>query len=755
LSPVSRSHFWTRTCGCGDALLGVYDLGALNQGIPDEAYKPLTGDVKAAATEWRKRNKAERDARKQGQFALFEPPREVLEAARALETQAEDALPEVEAKVELFRALIAGPDRYRMEVACDLYVAAFLLPKTQPPTRHTGDLAVFIPTSRDVWDKLAGQQPQEILEQQAVNAAKTARAFHWPLEFPQVFFRGAGKAPGFHLALGNPPWDRIKLSEQEFFSSRDPDIAAAPNAAARRAMIDTLAGAPKGSPKSLLYLAFAVAKRNAEAASAFARTPRELGGRFPLTGTGDINTYALFAELFASCAKMAAIIVPTELATSDTTKAFFAHIVDTGRLRTLYDFQTGKGFFDRIGHARFKFSLVTLGNARNSTDPTFKVAFFLRSQADIQDQRRYFEISRSEITTINPNTRTAPVFRSKADAHLANQIYARVPVLINENAGTNGNPWGIEFATMFHMSNDSGLFRTAEQLSSIGFRRDGSDWTRAIGGGRYVPLYEAKMIHHYDHRWATYERDIGDDSARDTNISEKMDPLFDPAPRYWVPEAEVKDRLASRHWPFRWLMGWRDITNATNERTVIGTAFPLAGVGNNLPVWFTNAKLSTPLVACFIATLSSLVFDFVARFKVGGTHLNFFIAAQLPTLPPSAFNSADLGFVLPRVLQLTYTAQSMKPFADDLGFKGSVPFAWDDAHRARLRAELDARLAKLYGLSRDQLRYILDPADIYGPTHPSETFRGLKKNEIAKYNEYRTARLVLDAWDRMERGELK
>jgi hypothetical protein len=151
--------------------------------------------------------------------------------------------------------------------------------------------------------------------------------------------------------------------------------------------------------------------------------------------------------------------------------------------------------------------------------------------------------------------------------------------------------------------------------------------------------------------------------------------------------------------------------------------------------------------------LSSLPLDFTARFKVGGNHMNFFIAEQLPILPPSAFKELDIDFVARRVLELTCTSLSMKPFADDLGYTGP-PFPWDEDRRALLRAELDAKIAKLYGLTRDELRYILDPADIYGATYPSETFRVLQKNEVAEYGEYRTARLVVDAWDRMERGEL-
>jgi hypothetical protein len=117
------------------------------------------------------------------------------------------------------------------------------------------------------------------------------------------------------------------------------------------------------------------------------------------------------------------------------------------------------------------------------------------------------------------------------------------------------------------------------------------------------------------------------------------------------------------------------------------------------------------------------------------------------------FAAADVDFFVVRALELIYTSHAAKAFAADIEYTGA-PFAWNEDRRALLRAELDAKIAKLYGLTRDQLRYILDPADVYGPDYPSETFRVLKNNDYAKYGEYRTAKLVLDAWDRLERGEL-
>lgn len=125
-----------------------------------------------------------------------------------------------------------------------------------------------------------------------------------------------------------------------------------------------------------------------------------------------------------------------------------------------------------------------------------------------------------------------------------------------------------------------------------------------------------------------------------------------------------------------------------------------------------------------------------------------FILKQLPILPPSAYDEAALAFIVPRVLELTYTSHSMTPFARDLGYEGP-PFAWDEDRRAHLRAELDAWYALAYGLTRDELRYVLDPKDVMGEDYPSETFRVLQKNEIAKYGEYRTRRLVLAAYDEL------
>jgi hypothetical protein len=259
-------------------------------------------------------------------------------------------------------------------------------------------------------------------------------------------------------------------------------------------------------------------------------------------------------------------------------------------------------------------------------------------------------------------------------------------------------------------------------------------------------------VHHYDHRWATYEAGTGDKDSRNLILSEKQNSAFEVSPRYWVPEYEVAERLQARGWVRNWLMGWRDITNATNERTVVAGAIPRSGVGDKFLLMMPS--VDPQRCAVLVAFLSSLTFDFVARQKLGGTSLKYFTMKQLTAPPPEDIAERDIGFVTCRTIELGYTSHAMKPWAVDLGYT-DAPFSWREDRRALLRAELDAKIAALYGLTRDQLRYILDPTDVYGPDYSSETFRGLKKNEISKYGEYRTAKLVLDAWDRLERGELK
>jgi hypothetical protein len=252
----------------GDSLLGLFDLDALRHGIPDAAYKPLTGDDKETVRYFARRNKDEREgqgsldfARGGGQLPAAAP---LAAEARALRAMPEDSPEEIAAKRRRFSAGRGDPKSWSLQIAADLYTAAFLAPKTGGvPANHN---TVTIPTTAHIWEARAGRPIYGPLVGRAQDITGQAHAFHWPLEFPDVMAAG-----GFDVVLGNPPWERIKLQEQEFFAAREPEIAEAPNAAARGRLIAAIAKAEQGTREQALYDAFEQAKRAAEAASAFAR----------------------------------------------------------------------------------------------------------------------------------------------------------------------------------------------------------------------------------------------------------------------------------------------------------------------------------------------------------------------------------------------------------------------------------------------------------------------------------------------------
>ncbi|MBD3342457.1 MAG: N-6 DNA methylase [Candidatus Lokiarchaeota archaeon] len=798
---------------CGNSLVGVFDMGVVKKGIPDDAFKPVTGDNKEVAAAIRKRNKKERES---AQIELAFEGKEAAETKYFAEAFSElanipdDDTQKVKQKEQFYHELRdKDPNWYKQWTAANIWTAAFFCPlnNEQDPAIPTHEkLMHYLENPGAVHGQLVGM---------ANALAQKHRFFHWQLEFPEVMNAG-----GFDVVLGNPPWERIKLQEQEFFATRDPEIANAPNKAARTRLIKELKKKNPGLAKE-----FEEAKHDAEAVSRFVRA----SGRFELTARGDINTYALFAEQSRELMNetgRTGVIVPTGIATDDTYKAFFADVNDTHSLVSLFDFENREKLFQAVD-SRYKFSLLTLSA---QAIEAAKFSFFLTRTEHLDDETRQFTLSADDIELINPNTRTVPVFRTKVDAELTKKIYQRVPVLVNERTGKS--PWGISFLRMIDMANDSNLFYSEPAENR-------------------VPLYEAKMIWQYDHRFGSYEGVDPNSSSTHLPIpsaDQYADPNYIVMPRYWVSKDEVVYRVSDvpsalitafklknkkniltiltdwlagyalnngkekegtdilirkfnpafdsiynsvinylavqnfeKKYPLtfsdlnniitlydnpvnlaksiienrcpNWLMCFRDITNATNERTGIFSIVPAFGIGNNAPIILSTIK-NTKKLCCLLSNFNSLVFDYLARQKIAGTHMNFFLLKQLPIIHISSYEDNYTDLMSTKVLELVYTSDSLKLFAEDMGYNGE-PFTWDEDRRALLRAELDAYYAKLYGLTRDELRYILDPQDVYGPDFPGETFRVLKEKEIKKYGEYRTRRLVLEAWDRLERGELE
>jgi len=565
------------------------------------------------------------------------------------------------------------------------------------------------------------------------------RAMNWKKTFPHVF---AGDEPGFDCVIGNPPWERIKVQEREFFALSAPDIASAVNAAGRRAKVKKL---ETENPE--LYEKYLHALAEADRMLTYARK----SGRYPLTGKGDINTYVLFAELAMNIVApkgRVGLLVPSGVATDKTTAKLFNELMATKRLRRLYDFENKKGIFADV-HRAFKFSVLNLGGSSATIDEV-DFAFYAHSLSELKDKKRHIPLSEADMRLMNPNTKTCPVFRSRRDADITRAIYQRVPVLIDRNRKEGGNPWGVRFMTMFHQTNDAELFHTAEQMKQKRYRLEDNHWTK--GKKTFVPLYEAKMVQAYDHRAASVDvvesNWVRQGQTIEATLVEHQNPEHTATPRWWVDRQAVAEKLNGEPPPV--FLGFKDITSPTNQRTMIASWIPLCAVTNHFPLLLSG--LPPRRLCCLLGNLNSMAYDFAARQKMGGVTLNFFIVEQLPTFTPDTYDdpcpwdgSQTLEkWISDRVLKLSCTANDMKPLAQACGLKPPV-HKWKPRERERLLAQLDAAYFILYGVTRDEMISMLttfqgtrasDGADLFNPD-PSVALSDAGQRIVETYDELR------------------
>jgi len=753
LDPGKPLSFLERNIQCGNSLFGATPA-LLHRGIPDDAFAPLTGDDKAVCSEARKQNKQERS----GQLSLFRPDMQPWErlgnlAEALLELAApEETLDDVRRKEERYADMVRSAGYRHGQLLADAWCAAFVWPKDKA-TPYALTEETFRRLERNPYDL------PKWMEATIAQLRERYAFFHWHLAFPGIFTpkpsppvplpedEGSedvtGWKGGFDVVVGNPPWELINLMEKEFFADKAPEIAGARSGAERKRMIQTL---QKDDPA--LYQSYLDALRDSEGASAFFSN----SGRYSLSARGRINLYQIFAGLarqLRSERGRVGIVVPTGIATDYYNKDFFGALVEGCELASLYDFENRAGLFPAVD-SRMKFCLLTLTGPEAPVDAA-DFAFFLHQPEQLRDPERRFTLTVADFRRINPNTQTCPVFRTRRDAELTRAIYARVPVLLNEATGQN--PWGVSFKQgLFNMTSDSGLFRTREQLEADVCTSSGNRFV--CGEETYLPLYEGRMIHHFDHRAVSVgintETQFRSGVSIDTTIEEHANPRFMTLPRYWV--AEPTTRNAISEYPNPWFFVFKDITSPTNERTFIGTLLPFVALGNSLPVLLFGDELGVLQITGFVGNVASFTFDFMARQKLGGVHVNFYLLEQLPVLSPSTYDQPCLwtgadhasrityqAFILPRVLELTYTAWDLQPFAQECGYDGP-PFVWDEERRFLLRCELDAAYFHLYGIARDDVDYIM------------ETFPIVKRKDEAAHGEYRTKRVILEMYDEMAQG---
>ena len=773
---------------CGNSVLGVSALQMLIDGVPNKA---LTAEDKDTLKALKKMNqeaiKAVNGDSGNEQLLGLENSFGVenittaqiglADKIRFINHLPEDTLEEEIIKQERWKELMDSARVDCLRRACDIYTYAFYntvkheeIIKEKEDVNGKWQLEPEVPYTKTVIRALQEIDAMECLEKgkplptyylqlsadfktEVKRMADEQRFFHWCVEFPEVF--AANK--GFDVMCGNPPWDKLQMEEEKWFAGKNNDIVKAANQADRKKKISQLE-----AEDPILYQEFQKACNAIASQSNFVKN----SGRFPLTAVGKLELSSLFAELCLSFTKEAwGLVLPTGIAVNDSNKYFFSKLIDENRLISLYDFENREKLFDI--DSRFKFCLITAGKAQ-AEPRTVSGGFYLTRIDHLLDPRRIYTLRTDDFARFNPNTKLCPIFRTAKDANLTAKIYRKAPILINDE--TKENIWGIRFMMMFNMASASSVFRTRKQLDELGgqLQRD----SYIVENDVYVPLYEGKMFWLYNHHYASfpneYEVEKRSSSINSTPYSILADSCSSIAPWYWVNKSLVDSRLIDCDkegnvrwkWEHSYYIAFRDVARAADARTCIASLMPSGiAAGHKAPLVFTSRSLIPS--ACFAAMLSSLVFDYVARQKVGGSSMALFIMKQQPVLTPDQIPSSMQWQIVKRVAELCYFNHDMDGWALELWEEMSEeqrsvlpqlgnqqPWIYNPERRAILQAELDAIFAHLYGLNTEDLVYILDPEDVCGKGCINETFRVLKDNELRQYGEYRTKHLVLEAWNK-------
>lgn len=752
LEPGKPLTFLDHHIQCGNSLLGCTPE-LLREGIPDKAFEPITGDDKQYCLKYKKRNAAER----KGIIDIFSGDGKPWEHLGNhthyminLNKMDDDSLESLQRKEAAYAQMVSSSAYLNSKFIYDAWCAAFVWIKAPSDT-------LPYPITQQLLDNI-DHNPYSVnpaIRAEVMRLAEQYRFFHWHIAFPEVFPYLEGKPAanfGFDCVLGNPPWELNELKEREWFAGKDDEIADAKG----KKRSELMANLNNNNPA--LYKEYLDALRHYHATSLLYNQD---SGLYSLCGKGKINYYSIFAELnlkLLSKRGYCGCIVPSGIATDNSTKDFFQEIVKTGSLASLYNFENSKPHFPEVDR-RFEFCLLTLKSnyiAFNSGYEPADFVFYAYDIEDLKDAERHFQLSAKEIALINPNTGNCPIFRCKQDAELTKYIYNRVPILINENDTEHGNPWSMSCRQgLFNTSIEADILRTKVQLEEDGFILEGNLFVK--DEQCYLPLFESKMIHHFNHRFGDFT-DLPADSRStklpDIPLSRLRCANYEPLPRDWVEESLVLGKVPHDR---KYLLGFRKVTGSTNERTVLGTVMPWGAAGDGQTICFSDRKANE--LCQFVASMSSFACDFVSRFKVGGINLNIYIFKQLAVPPPEIYTHEDnrtIGeHIIACALELFYTSYSIRPFARDCAYDGP-PFIWDEERRFELRCELDAIFFHLYlgdliewqaGASDALLAYLPTPRQAI--EYIMSTFPIVKRKDEKEYGEYRTLRRILEIYDDM------
>lgn len=703
---------------CGNSLIGATPE-LIKKGIPEEAYKPVGNDNPAICTELKKKIRKQLESLSQVnepttqyglQFKRNETD-ELLRLREALNNRKQEQVSDVDLAEEEYLQLEKMERRFKDWLMADVWTAAFFIEKTET------DLLLY-PTNATLEQLRENEKVNETLIERVLKTADQYNFFHFHLEFPEVFEKG-----GFDCLLGNPPWEKITLLEREFFSSFE-NIVKEKRSNIRKQLIEDLK-----ISNAEVYHAWTIANIEVDKQKQFMTASK----RFALSAVGELNLYPLFVENNSNLINnngFSGIIIKSGMLQSPTWAAFTQYLIEERKIISAYDFRNWAGWFPAIGYHE-RFTLLTITGNSN----TMEFGFYLDDTSEIKFSEKVFLLTADECLKINPLSKNIATFSSKKDKDILVSIYSRFNIIAEIQ------DWNIRYTTGLHMSSDASELRTIEELMAEGYSLDKNIFK--ANKRNYFPLLEGKLLHQYDHRFATFdgiakEKRFGIKAA--TNLptdSQKSDKAFEVIPRYWVSEEYRNNDKLSRRLYTDWSITFRDTTNViSNFRTFVAcvageTAFNYKAP--NLVIDEEDSSLRAKKSALLLAIINSIPFDFITRVKFYGANLIKNIIEQLPIIGYDKISMVQ-DEIISRVLKLSYTSDSIKTFAEDLNYF-DAPYKFNSNERFLIKCELDAVLAHLYCIEKVELAYMLD------------SFPILRSKEIQQFEKFRTKETILRLYD--------
>jgi hypothetical protein len=702
---------------CGNALIGALP-GLVEGGIPDDVFQSIRGDDfgqldgedKTYVTQLRKRNKAERDAGL-GAPSLFDPDvisGELSATVQRIAGISDENLTGVETKEREYAALVESGWYRQAKLVADVWCAAALAEKrADRPQITQGTLNRLL---------MGGGELAPDLQAMVGELREDYQFFHWHLEFPDVFETSdepgdARHDPGFDLMLGNPPWDTLSPDAKEFFAAWEPRVRSA-DRDGQRAIIGQLV------TDVGIADAWRTSCRRLYAGVHFFKN----SGRYRMfapgsLGKGDFNVYRMFTESALTLARnggVAAQVVPENLYNGGNAAAIRRALFEDCELAVLLAFENAREVWFKGIHSSTSFCVYVA--RKGGMTEAVPAAFSIRSPEGLSAaSSQLLHIPLSVIREFSPDALAVMRFDSQAEIDTVAKAYARWPKFGDASAG---EPYR-EYMREIDMGNDRERF--SEDADGL-------------------PLYEGRMVWQYDHRAKGYRSGRGRAAVWETLSFDS--PIKSIQPQWRIPYDRIPPKAIERTGRYR--LGFCDVASPTNERSLVACLLPAGAISSDTVPTITFPAEHEWQYMLWLACANTFIVDFIVRKKIA-LHLKYSMldTVPFPRLPPGA-DEALARVLVPLAARLTCTGAEMIDYWNRLARDGWVPSTQDgtipgeltEDRRAELRASIDAIVARdIYGLERSELEFVLG------------TFPTARKYEERDFGEFRSRRLVLEAYD--------